>query len=119
MAPCGQRAHHVYRKWNSGQRASQAPSAAGQGLCRAYLLLKSSSALNNSDDWSFTGGTIAIASRSGGWLGARAPLRHELIELGFVLRRPQASEEVLKFPLFLFEAPQGFLTIVVEDAVAA
>jgi len=63
--------------------------------------------------------TIAIASRSGCRLGTGAPLRHELIELGFVLRRPQANEKVLKFPLLVFEAPQGFLTIVVEGAIAA
>lgn len=79
----------------------------------ATILPKPSSALK-SDCRSF-----AIASRSGRWLGTRAPLRHELIELGFVLRRPQTNEEVLKFPLLLFEAPQGFLTIVVERAIAA
>src|SRR5262245_54871789 len=67
----------------------------------------------------FAGRTPASALRRGRRIGARASLRHELVELGLVLRRAQADEELLKLALLLFEAPQGLLAIVVEDLVAA
>jgi hypothetical protein len=89
--------------------------AADQGVCRDYI----AETQLRIEERLLELRTIAIASRSGRWLGTRAPLRHELIELGFVLRRPQANEKVLKFPLLLFEAVQGFLTIFVEGAIAA
>jgi len=38
---------------------------------------------------------------------AGATLSHELIKLSFVLRHPQASEEVVKLPLLLFETPHS------------
>src|SRR5215471_1531811 len=52
-------------------------------------------------------------------LGMRATLRHELIELRLVLRHSQANEELLKFPLLLFQALQGLLAIFVKGPVAA
>src|SRR5215467_13332256 len=51
--------------------------------------------------------------------GARAPLRHELIELGLVLGHAQAAEELVEFALLLLEPPQGFRAVLVEGAVAA
>src|SRR5690606_29280533 len=46
------------------------------------------------------------------------PFRHELIELGLVLRHAQAIEEATELALFLLETAQGLLAIFVERAIA-
>src|SRR4051794_28719791 len=46
-------------------------------------------------------------------------LGHELLELGAVLRLPQAIEVFAEFALLLFQPPQGFRAVIVEGAVAA
>src|SRR5215470_613395 len=61
----------------------------------------------------------ALRRRRCRWLGARATLSHERIELGLVLGHAQTAEEVVKLPLLLFEAPQRFLAVFVEGAIAA
>jgi len=50
--------------------------------------------------------------------GAIPPLRHELVELGFVLRHPQAIEEVTELALFFLKPAQRLLAIFVESAIA-
>src|SRR5262245_20757849 len=52
-------------------------------------------------------------------VAARAPVGHELIELGLVLSHPQTGEEIAKLALLLFKTPQGFLAVFVEGALAA
>src|ERR1700754_4013010 len=51
--------------------------------------------------------------------GTGATFGHELIELGLVLRHPQARQEIAEFPLLLFQALQGVLAILVKRAIAA
>src|SRR3954467_10350056 len=89
-----------------GCRARDANRAAHpEGTARNSLLYRGNSVLRR--------GSEVRASGTGAAFG------HELIELGLVLRHPQASQEVAKLPLLLFQALQRVLAILVKRAIAA
>src|SRR5579863_8382165 len=50
--------------------------------------------------------------------GAVAAFVHELVELGAILGKAQALQELLEFALFIFEPAQGFGAVIVEGAIA-